>query len=231
MMTRKQLRGIHGDDLPLHILEQDYVQSLFLNELYVGVDGLVFKGGTFLKHAHGLDRFSEDLDFTLYRDGDMEKMLAGPASRMVRYGIDSNLDMIKQDRFSFNARLRYRGPLYDGSKRSMGSIDIDISRRKDVFLDPEWIRLFFNYPETRVVNVLGLTKEEILAEKLRALSTRCKGRDLYDVWFLLKQKMKANIKLFERKMNVMNKDPIISIDVSKKGWNADLRVLLVNPPE
>lgn len=231
MITRKQLREIHGNDLPLHILEQDYVQSLFLHELYGGVDGLVFKGGTFLKHAHGLDRFSEDLDFTLYSDGNMQKMLSGPVSRMVRYGIDSNLDRIEEDTLSFNARLRYRGPLYDGSERSMGSIDIDISSRNDVFLDPEWIRLFFNYPETRVVNVLGLRKEEILAEKLRALSTRCKGRDLYDVWFLLKQKVKADIKLFERKMKVMNRDPNICINISEKEWNADLRVLLVNPPE
>ena len=231
MITRKQLREIHNNDLPLHILEQDYVQSLFLYELYVGVDGLVFKGGTFLKHAHGLDRFSEGLDFTMYRDGEMEKILAGPASRMGSYGVDSSLDRIEQDSLSFNARLRYRGPLYDGSERSIGFIDIEISRRKDVFLDPEWTRLFFNYPETRVVNVLGLRKEEVFAEKLRALSTRCKGRDLYDVWFLLKQKVKTDVKLFERKMKVTNQKPDIHIDVSEKRWNADLRVLLVNPPE
>ncbi len=34
MITRKKLRDIHGDKLPLHILEQDYVQSLFLQEIY-----------------------------------------------------------------------------------------------------------------------------------------------------------------------------------------------------
>ncbi len=231
MITRNQLRGIHGNNLPLHILEQDYVQSLFLQELYRDVDGLVFKGGTFLKHAHGLDRFSEDLDFTIYREEDIETALTGPASRMGRYGVDSRLDRIEQDRLSFNARLRYRGPLYDGSERSMGSIDIEISRRNDVFLDPEWTRLFFIYPETRVVNVLGLRKEEILAEKLRALSTRCKGRDLYDVWFLLKQKVKTDIKLFERKMKIIEQDPNIDINISEKGWKVDLSVLLLNPPE
>ncbi len=59
MITRSQLREIHRIELPLHILEQDYIQSLFLNELYRKERSLVFKGGTYLKHAFGLDRFSD----------------------------------------------------------------------------------------------------------------------------------------------------------------------------
>ncbi|MFO8108912.1 MAG: hypothetical protein R6U17_00070 [Thermoplasmata archaeon] len=70
MITISKLREIHRKELLLHllellatipkrILEQDYIQSMFLNELYHRDGSSVFKGGTYLKHAFGLDRFSD----------------------------------------------------------------------------------------------------------------------------------------------------------------------------
>lgn len=230
MITRNQLRDIHGDELPLHILEQDYIQSLFLGELYDEVDSLVFKGGTYLKHAFGLDRFSEDLDFTIYGDFSI-KMLRKAAARMDDYGVEAGIDKIKTDDISITGRLRYRGPLYDGSEKSIGNIDIEISKQEDVFLEPEWKRLFFDYPETRAVTVLGLQKEEILAEKLRALVTRIKSRDLYDVWFLLKQEVSTDKELFEEKMKVLDSASEINIEISELEWKQDLEILLEKPPE
>lgn len=64
MIDCARLRELHDVDLPFYILKQDYIQALFPQELYRETDALVFEGGTFLKHAHGLDRFSEDLGFT-----------------------------------------------------------------------------------------------------------------------------------------------------------------------
>lgn len=230
MITKKQLREIHGDELPLHILEQDYIQSLFLEELYSKTDSLVFKGGTYLKHAFGLDRFSEDLDFTIYEGGFSTKFLKKAASRLDSYGVEASIDKLNSVDISLTGRLRYHGPLYAGSEKSIGNIEIEISKREDVFLEPEWKRLFFDYPETRAVTVLGLQKEEIFAEKLRALTTRIKGRDLYDVWFLLKQDVKTNKDLFEEKMKVVDAAPSIDIKVSESDWEQDLEVLLERPP-
>lgn len=230
MITRSQLREIHKKELPLHILEQDYIQSLFLNELYREDDSLVFKGGTYLKHAFGLDRFSEDLDFTIYDVGDIEKVLHEVSENLMSYGVEANIDRIEDREISFNARLRYRGPLYEGSKKSIGSINIEISKREDVLLEPVWTRLFFEYPEVRVLSALGLRKEEVLAEKLRALSSRSKGRDLYDVWFLLKQDIPLKKELFLKKMEVVGGSGEVSISISKEKWERDLGVLLVNPP-
>ena len=42
--------------------EKPYIQYLTLNS--IAEEPLVFKGGTYLWFADGLDRFSEDLDFT-----------------------------------------------------------------------------------------------------------------------------------------------------------------------
>jgi predicted nucleotidyltransferase component of viral defense system len=231
LITRKQLRNLHGEGLPLHILEQDYIQSIFLQELYRDSDALVFKGGTYLKHAFGLDRFSEDLDFTSKGKIDIEKTMELPTSRMKHHGVGSFLDKVQEDELSFNARLRYRGPLFDGSERSMGSIDIEISKRGDILKEPRWTRLFFEYPQTAVVNVLGLLKKEVLAEKIRALAMRSKGRDLYDVWFMLKKGFDLDPNLFERKMDVVEWEPIVKISITEEEWRNDLSVLLMNPPD
>lgn len=231
MITRSQLREIHRIELPLHILEQDYIQSLFLNELYRKERSLVFKGGTYLKHAFGLDRFSEDLDFTLYDEVDIEKILDDVSDRLTYYGVEAEIDRVEDQEISLNARLRYRGPLFDGSEKSIGRINIEISKREDVLLEPEWTRLFFEYPELRVLSALGLQKKEVLVEKLRALSSRSKGRDLYDVWFLLKQDTPLNKELFIEKMEVVGGSGEVSISISAEGWWRDLEVLLVNPPK
>lgn len=231
MLTRSQLRRIHGGGLPLHVLEQDYVQALFLKEMYLSTENLVFKGGTYLRHAYGLDRYSEDLDFTRFGAVDSPKILEDAASKLSMYGLEASFTRIEEGPFSIGGLLRYRGPLYDDTEKSIGAIDIEVSTRQDIFLDPVWTRLFSEYPETRVVNVLGLRKEEALAEKLRALSTRTKGRDLYDIWFLLRQGVEVQKSLFERKMGALKEEPVVRIQVSKREWEIDLNVLLLNPPD
>ncbi len=201
-----------------------------MNELYRRDGYLVFKGGTYLKHAFGLDRFSEDLDFTVYGEAKIDEIMNAAADDLMSYGVEAAVDKVEDKDISFNGRLRYRGPLYSGSEKSMGSINIEISKREDVFLEPEWIRLFFEYPEVRVISAFGLQKEEVFAEKLRALSSRSKGRDLYDVWFLLKQGTPVNKGLFLEKMEVVGRTGEVFIGISKEEWEQDLEVLLVDPP-
>lgn len=231
MIDRSQLRDYHDDDLPLHILEQDYVQGLFLQELYRETDTLVFKGGTFLKHAHGLDRFSEDLDFTAVSETSVPGQLTAATESLDRYGLSAELDRTEISSSTIHARLRYDGPLYDGTSRSRGSIDLEVSTREDVFRDPEWQRLFFPYPETRAVTARCLTIEEAFAEKLRALAARSRGRDLYDSWFLLQQDVSVDSSLFAQKMAVIDEAPEITISISEREWDRDLSVLLTHPPD
>jgi predicted nucleotidyltransferase component of viral defense system len=230
MIDRTQLRELHGGDLPLHILEQDYVQALFLQELYRETDALVFKGGTFLKHAHGLDRFSEDLDFTRLPESAVADQLATAADGLDRYGLPAEIDDVDRQANAVLARLRYEGPLFDGTDRSRGHIDIDVSTREDVFRDPEWRRLFVPYPEARAVTARCLAIEEAFAEKLRALSTRSRGRDLYDCWFLLHQDVPIDPDLFARKMDVLGKSARVRVSIDDDEWNRDLSVLVEHPP-
>jgi len=48
--------------------------------------------------------------------------------------------------------------------------------------------------------VTHLSKKEILAEKIRAILTREAPRDLFDLWFLSKQKTGLDWRLVEKKM-------------------------------
>lgn len=231
MIDRKQLRNLHDQDLPLHVLEQDYIQALFLQKLFSQTEGLLFKGGTFLKHAHGLDRFSEDLDFTK-KTGfeDIIPTLKEAADSLSDYGVEAEIDNIEENNVSASCRLMYQGPLYDGSEHSKGSIEIDVSKREDVLREPEWTRLFFEYPEIRVVNALGLSREELLAEKLRALSTRDKARDLYDCWYLINQGIEPKNELFKQKMDVVGGEHLLNISITEEEWENDLNIFLENPP-
>lgn len=230
MIDREDLHRIHDQELPLHVLEQDYIQALFLQKFYSENESLVFKGGTFMRHAHGLDRFSEDLDFTAKEENPIEDIREAARS-LSDYGVEAWIDNVEEREVSLTCRLRFEGPLYQGSKKSVGSIDIEVSKRDDILLDPEWTRLFFEYPEIRVVNALGLSKKELLAEKLRALTSRDKPRDLYDCWFLIQQGVEPDLDLFEKKIEVVEGPPEVDISITEEMWENDLAIFLQNPPE
>jgi len=70
MLTKEQLSVIARENgVPLFTQERDYFQLLFLSRLYSRKVPLVFKGGTCLKFAYSLPRFSEDLDFNISGEG------------------------------------------------------------------------------------------------------------------------------------------------------------------
>ncbi|EQD44541.1 protein containing DUF1814, partial [mine drainage metagenome] len=82
------------------MLEKDYIINLMLKTISINKlsDFLVFKGGTALYLFYGLDRFSEDLDFTY----------TGSADELVR-GIDSFIDPAVRDfELSYNIRKEKR---------------------------------------------------------------------------------------------------------------------------
>src|SRR3989344_5801481 len=56
-------------------IEKDYFQDLLLFNIYKQTNLLIFKGGTALYKLYDLQRFSEDLDFTLIGDLDIEKTI------------------------------------------------------------------------------------------------------------------------------------------------------------
>lgn len=234
MITREQISKMADfHKVPAHIIEQDYVISLFLSRLYLleQAENFVFKGGTCMRLVYKLNRFSEDMDFT-FRGGILEEdkitsPLKTAASELSFTGVEAEITKEKKDPESFSCRLRYKGPLYDGTPLSAGSIRIEISTRGDLYIEPSWIPITFDYADVPTARAMCMQEQEIFAEKIRACLSRGKPRDFYDIWFLKNKGLKPDTELVKQKCAATNtpfKKPEKA--PTKKQWAEDMRALL-----
>ena len=81
---------------------KEIIQEIALSGLSHGgfFDKVAFYGGTCLRIFHGLNRFSEDLDFALLeKDPSFQLDIYFPALKkeFLSYGIDINIEMKKKD--------------------------------------------------------------------------------------------------------------------------------------
>lgn len=174
-----------------HILKE-YVELLSLEHLSQSAFApqLVFIGGTCLRLVHGIDRFSEDLDF------DCKNLSHGDFMRMT----DSLVDYLRENgllaevRDKDNARLTaYRRNIYFPSL--LFEMNLTGHREERFLMKIEAQDQGVIYvPETTIVNRNGFlfpisvpSKSVMLSMKLSALLARGKGRDFYDTIFLWQQ--------------------------------------------
>ena len=240
MMTRRQLRDLHPERLPLHILELDYVQAVVLRGIY-SRDDLVFKGGTCLRKLHGLNRFSEDLDFSLASsdvgEAEARDAVEAGASLMERSGMAVEVKGWSSRRGGFTCRSRYEGPLYTGEDLSRGSLQIEISRIVPS-KEPVWTSITSVYVDVGTFLVRAMHPVEMAAEKLRCLGQRRKPRDLLDLRFLLGKGARPDRELLTLKLEEVGLEPTLSpvdlvdgYDVTEGEWKSDLGVLIERVPD
>jgi predicted nucleotidyltransferase component of viral defense system len=177
----------------------DYYQEiiLFILSREFGNE-LLFKGGTALTKCFGFDRFSEDLDFNLSIDINVEKII----SRGLKNFYIEFEALEKNYKNSKNLIYRLKGPLYNGNRNSLCKISLDFSLREKNVLDGIISRIGLHIDEIPSFDIIVMAKEEIFAEKIRAIYTRNKARDLYDLYFLIKTKVKPDKKLINTKLEL-----------------------------
>ena len=129
-----------------------------------------------------------------------------------------------------------QGPLYSNNPLSHSKIAVDINIKSPVILKPEVLTYNSVYHEIPRFQVLCMNKEEILAEKIRALSLRQRSRDLFDIYFLMQNKVHLNIDLIEKKMEYYKtcldtKKLVYNINGMKRLWENEIKRLVFNPPE
>lgn len=198
MLTSAQVaqlaEQLHID--PLSIL-REYLQVLFLAGLsrHPGAAQMYFKGGTAIRLLKGSFRFSEDLDFTV----------TAPAGRALQLledltgGIQSEVPQVSfrpgpRSPQAITGHLRYTPP----TLKYPLVIRLQCSLRERP-RQPATSLLETPYPVTYPW-IQHLDWPEILAEKVRALMTRRKGRDLFDLWFLLSKGVSLQWPLIRAKM-------------------------------
>lgn len=156
---------------------------------------IFFKGGTAIHLLFGAPRFSEDLDFTVTAEEDIFLESFNRAVKRVEQQEEVTLKKrvtIAGKRLLLTAQpSTLRFPIY---------LTLDFSFRERV-LHPQKSPFQTIFPVVFTSYIHHLSMEEILAEKLRAILTRRKGRDLYDLWYLVSRGAKLNHEYVKEKFS------------------------------
>ncbi len=215
--------------------EKDYLQHILLLFLSQRIKrGLVFKGGTALQKIFGLNRFSIGLDFTLTIN-EIRESIEKVSRDITNFGFPCELFKVEEKRHSKNITLKVKGPLYDGTEKTISNLRMKISLRKDLLLEPKVIEVIPVYPDLRPYFLPVMHLEEILAEKIRAMVRRSRARDMYDLWFLLRKGVKAKKSIVEKKLGYYNlkfdeKRFLMCLEDVKIKWGIELKPLVTNLP-
>jgi len=175
---------------------REYIQLYFLSRLYDFSESqkIFFKGGTAIHFLYSSSRFSEDLDFTVeMREDDFLKFITNFFSLLK-----------KEEPFEFKERKTIAGKRFLLSCQSSIVnfpifINLDFSFREKIYFKEKSI-INTEFPVTFRSYVYHPQKKEILAEKIRAFLTRTTGRDIYDLWFLLKSNTPIDYELVLKKL-------------------------------
>ena len=212
--------------------EKHYIQLLILRSIYSFVSReLVFKGETALLLFHGLNRFSEDLDFTLKESFNFKDLVSEISKDLEAFGVRNNVKIIEDNPSSFSFRIGAEGPLFTKEVERC-FVRVEISKREEVVREVEVKEVNPIYADISPFLVTVMNVEEILAEKIRALFHRAKARDLYDVWFLLQKGVKIDVELVNKKLSYykmkFDKDRFIEkIDSLEKSWVNELQPVII----
>jgi predicted nucleotidyltransferase component of viral defense system len=179
-------------------LELDYYQHLILSKLFEKFNTIYFKGGTCLQKCYGIKRFSEDLDFN-YTDVDIKEIIT-----FIEEVFETKIIDYYKTKFGITFSIRFQGILFNGSPQSMCKMSFDF-RHKDIYNKPLKKIIRPIYKDLPQYFLLALDEEEILAEKIRAILTRYKARDVYDLNELLLNKVEIDWELVNKKLKTYNK--------------------------
>ncbi len=171
-----------------------------------------FYGGTALRIFYGLDRFSEDLDFSLETpdpEFDLETYFPCLTKEIKSYGLNVEITTKEKTRDSAIHSAFLKGNtkehllMFFNDEQLAGSVSGNevIKIKFEVDTDPpayaEFERKYRLLPapyEVRLYDMPSLFAGKIHAVLARAWKNRVKGRDLYDYVFYLSRNTSVNLK-------------------------------------
>ena len=159
------------------------LKEIFSDALLSSV--LAFKGGTALMFFHNLPRFSTDLDFNLLDKEKEQAVYARLRQIVLKYGT------IHDEAVKFYGIIIVLD--YGVGERKL---KIEVSNRE--YGDHYEIKNYLGLP-MRVMTV-----EDMFSHKLCALLDRTEitGRDVFDCWFFLKERVSLNKDIVEKRMGM-----------------------------
>lgn len=196
----------------LHVFEgfllREYLQYRILGIIYTSpfADRLVFLGGTCLRIVHGNRRFSEDLDFDnlgltkpeFAQVGDLVKR------ELEREGYEVSAELAGLA--AFRCRVRLPGLLFKhgltGHKEQSILIQLDTEPQRYEYQPEPWFLARWDVRQDIRCCPLPL----LLAQKCHAIleRKRSKGRDYFDVSFLLGLNVEPDLRYLSEKLGIKN---------------------------
>lgn len=195
-LTLKKLADAAGID-SFSVL-REIAQVAFLNELFSlsGSQQIFFKGGTALKLMLGSNRFSENLDFSV----GIEKPRLGQLAAKAVSRLKPQFPGIVLKDIESAAGVSKKIWLPTDISTQPLTVKLDFSFREKVIRPRQGV-IKTVLPAAAVTLINYVDPVEILAEKYRAILTRIKGRDLYDVWYLLNRRVVFEPELIKQKLD------------------------------
>jgi len=199
MIDRSEIMEVATDlSLSPEVVEKDYALGWLLAGIYRNEElasAWTFKGGTCLKKCYfETYRFSEDLDFTISTEQQIDEGFLTAAFTQVVEGLYDEVGLeIPADQLRFNVyrnkreglscegRIYYRGPLARAG--DLTRIKLDLTVDEVLVLPPVERPVGHPYSDMPEDGIIArcYAYEEVFAEKVRALAERTRPRDLYDV--------------------------------------------------
>ncbi|MFA6328382.1 MAG: nucleotidyl transferase AbiEii/AbiGii toxin family protein [Candidatus Micrarchaeia archaeon] len=214
--------------------EKDYYQNIVLFVIYQKAKSeLVFKGGTALAKCFGLNRFSEDLDFTATGKIGCQAIVA---DGLKAFGIASRIKSSSSHEGGESFMAKIEGPLYRNSEKTLCSITVEMSFRETPCEKPEIAAIGHHMDIIPVFDVFVMRDSEIMAEKVRAVMERDSARDIYDLCFLIDRGVVPTRECLEKKLALAGLEPDYEAfarrcRAKRKIWKPELSSLVRNVPE
>ncbi|NMB56433.1 nucleotidyl transferase AbiEii/AbiGii toxin family protein [Candidatus Beckwithbacteria bacterium] len=174
--------------MPLKITTHKTILFQLLKDIYSDTSiapFLGFKGGTAAMLFYGLDRFSVDLDFDLLDESKEDEVFVRIPQIVKKYGI---LKEVYKKRYNLFFLLSYEDKAQN--------VKIEINRRQ--FGSNYELKTYMG------VSMMVMVLSDMFAHKLVAMSERIgkTNRDIYDVWFFLKNRFPMNQEIVEKRVKM-----------------------------
>lgn len=204
MITKEQIQELSKKlSIDWYSILREYMQVVFLATLYEDKlsQEVFFKGGTAIRLLLNSFRFSEDLDFTTkLSSNEIENLIHKTVEKVNLVIPNVSFKKLKSIHKSFTGTINYISEEY----KYPLNIHLEFSYRENPLTQMESV-LETSFPVSPYPLVIHLSWREIFAEKIRALMTRAKGRDLFDIWYLTSKGIEIDLKLINKKMELYNK--------------------------
>lgn len=225
MITKEQIKSLSNKKkIDETTVFREYLQIFFLSELYSKKQSknIFFKGGTALHLIYNAPRFSEDLDFTVELKED----------EFLDFIWNLLKELTKKETVEFREKKTIAGKRFLLKAMPVvlpyeTFVNLDFSFREKIIF-PQKSIIETDYPIIFTSYVWHLSKDEIFAEKIRALLTRAKGRDFYDLWYLLTQGAKMDKNLVKKKLKYYHLENIKKDEILKKIEGLSLKEFILD---